>query len=136
MLPVSTPSCSAGSPLGASTAGVSSVALPIFDAPGQVLVGLAGVISTCSAVHASSPFAADGLIVNPSGKVTVTVFRCAVASSLGFWFCGVFIVTSAPSGSSILVVSGLTSNDDGKGTAWQFIVSSGTGVNGGTGVKL
>jgi hypothetical protein len=52
--------------------------LPIFASSGHPSPGADSAVSLayCAGLQTPSPFACDGLIVTPSGKVTSTFFAC------------------------------------------------------------
>ena len=62
----------------AGSTGVSNSTLPIADAAGQV-TGRVVPLPSCSSVQAPRPFAAEGLMVMPSGSVTCASLSVAVS---------------------------------------------------------
>ena len=84
-----------------------AVTVAIFEASGHC-TGVAELNPTWASVHAFRPFAADGLIVMPSGSVTRASRRCAVPSPSGSSSpsCGKPRFTLSPDGESASEESG------------------------------
>jgi hypothetical protein len=90
-----------GRPGSGGSSGVDTSTVPILEASGHSSPpGMPAPASSCASLQASSPFAAEGLIVIPGGSVTETPLMCAVVSTSlsSSPSCGTFRVTSGPVG--------------------------------------
>ena len=94
--------------------GVSTETVPIFDAAGQA-TGAREPLPNWASVHASRPFAADGLSPMPAGRVTSARRVCEVSCVEPPTMCGSSTVVTAPEGESVCAVSGSTASDGSKG---------------------
>ena len=98
---------------------MSILTVPIFEPAGQA-TGLVVWMPICSGVHASSPCAAEGLSVIPSGSVTTAVFSCAESISFEFGACGTSSSVVMPSGRSDWLVCGFSRNAGSNATSPHF----------------
>ena len=80
--------------------GTSRLRVPSFDPAGHSTPGLGLFILNCFGVQASRPWAADGFIVMPSGRVTLAVLSCEESMPSGLWSCGRRSSVVMPSGRS------------------------------------
>src|SRR6516225_7014694 len=86
---------------------VDSIAtVPMAEREGHVMFSVTPR-PNCAGVQPCRPFAADGFIVSPGGRLTTDSLRLELSIPAGFVFCGTVTSVVTPSGSSDLAVSGV-----------------------------